>query len=64
LQAFLRRQYPLYAKGLEVDGWWGPQTSGVLREFGIRSGIPRNSIDGLNIGPQLARKLYLAGVRI
>lgn len=63
LQAFLRTTYPLYAKGLAVDGWWGAQTSGVIREFGIRSGIPRNSVDGLNIGPQLARKLYLAGFR-
>lgn len=61
LQGFLARYAPLYARGLDVDGWWGPQTSGVIREFGRRTGIVR--ADGLNIGPQLARKLLLAGFR-
>ena len=61
LQDFLRRTYPLYAKGLDVDGWWGPQTTGVVREFAQRTGI--RSADGLNIGPQIARKLYVAGFR-
>jgi hypothetical protein len=61
LQAWLRSTFPLYAKGLGVDGWWGPQTTGVMREFGQRSGV--RSADGRNIGPQLARKLYLSGFR-
>lgn len=61
LQAFLVRYAPLYAKGLDVDGWWGRQTSGVIREFGHRTGV--RSADGLNIGGQLARKLWLAGFR-
>jgi hypothetical protein len=61
LQAFLRRNYPLYAKGLDDDGWWGPLTTGVVREFGQRTGVL--SADGENVGPQLARKLYIAGFR-
>lgn len=61
LQGFLRANYPLYAKGLDVDGWWGAQTRGVVREFGRRTGVL--SADGANIGPQLARKLFLAGFR-
>lgn len=61
LQRFLRRTFPLYAKQLEDDGWWGPATSTVLRQFGQRSGV--RSADGSNIGPQLGRKLFLAGFR-
>lgn len=60
LQGFLRRRYPLYAKALEVDGVWGPQTRGVLREFARRSSV---TADGRNIGPRLARRLYVAGFR-
>jgi hypothetical protein len=61
LQQFWRSRYALYAKHLAVDGWWGPKTSEVCRQFAQRSGI--RSADGLNIGPQVARKLYLAGFR-
>jgi hypothetical protein len=59
LQAFLRDRYPLYAKGLASDGWWGPATTAVIAEFGHRSGIP--SADGRNVGPKLAAALYAAG---
>jgi hypothetical protein len=59
-QAWLRDTYPLYAKHLEVDGWWGPQTTAVNAEFGHRSGIP--SADGLNIGPKLAAAYFRAGL--
>jgi hypothetical protein len=61
LQRGLRARYPLYAKHLADDGWWGPQTTAVLREFAHRTGI--RAADGANIGPQIARKLHLAGVR-
>jgi hypothetical protein len=61
LQEFLRTRYPLYAKHLDADGWYGPQTAGVVREFARRSVI-RNA-DGANIGPQIARALYVAGFR-
>lgn len=61
LQDWLRRTYPAYAKHLDIDGWWGEQTTGVVRQFGLRSGV--RSADGENVGPQLARKLYLAGFR-
>lgn len=59
LQTFLRDRYPLYAKGLEVDGWYGPQTSAALAEFARRSSI--RGADGLNIGPQIAAALSRAG---
>lgn len=61
LQVFMRRNFPLYAKALVDDGYWGPRTSAVIREFGQRTGV--RSADGLNIGPQLARKLYISGFR-
>lgn len=61
LQGWLRDTYPLYAKALAVDGWWGPKTSGVLAEFARRSSI--RGADGANIGPQIARKLFVAGCR-
>jgi hypothetical protein len=61
LQDFLRRKYSLYAKDLTVDGWWGPATTAKVREFAVRSGV--RTADGRNIGPQVARKLYLAGFR-
>jgi hypothetical protein len=59
LQTFLRDRYSLYAKTLQVDGWYGQQTAGVLAEFAHRSGIP--AADGLNIGPRLAAALTAAG---
>jgi hypothetical protein len=59
LQAFLRAQYPLYAKHLDADGWYGPQTAAVLAEFARRSGV--RGADGLNIGPQIAAALTRAG---
>lgn len=61
LQQWFRKRYPRYAKQLADDGVWGPKTSAVVRQFGQRSGV--RSADGLNIGPQLARKFYLAGFR-
>jgi hypothetical protein len=61
LQDWLRRAFPLYAKHLAVDGWWGDQTTGVVRDYAHRSGV--RSADGRNVGPQLARKLYLSGFR-
>jgi hypothetical protein len=61
MQQQLRDRYPLYAKHLGVDGWWGDQTSGVLREFAHRSGIPE--ADGLNIGPKVATALARGGIR-
>jgi hypothetical protein len=63
LQRFWRDRYPLYAKDLAVDGWWGDRTSAVCREFAVRSGIPARDVDGRNIGPKIARKLHLAGFR-
>jgi hypothetical protein len=59
--AFLRSRYPLYAKGLDADGWYGPQTAAVIAEYARRSAI--RGADGLNVGPQLARSLYVAGFR-
>lgn len=61
LQSFLRSRYPLYAKHLDADGWYGPQTAAVIAEYARRSAI--RGADGLNVGPQLARSLYVAGFR-
>jgi hypothetical protein len=63
LQEFLRARYPLYSKALVVDGVWGPKTTGVLREYAHRNPHAVPSADGANIGPKLARKLYLSGFR-
>jgi len=60
MQNGLRTKFPLYAKHLAGDGWWGDQTTGVLREFAQRSGI---NGDGLNVGPQIAAALVSAGIR-
>lgn len=59
LQAFLRDVFPAYAKALVADGWWGPATAGVLREFAHRSGIPE--ADGANVGPKIAAALFRSG---
>jgi hypothetical protein len=61
LQAFLRRTYPRYARDLDVDGDYGPETTRVLCEFARRSAI--RDADGRNVGPRIARKLYIAGFR-
>ena len=66
LQRWLARTYPAYRHGLggqllAADGWWGPQTTSWVREFAQRSGI--RSADGANVGPQVARRLYLSGFR-
>jgi len=61
LQAFLRGRYPLYAKGLTADGVYGPRTADVVAEFARRSAI--RGADGRNVGPQIARSLYVPGFR-
>jgi len=64
-QAFLARNYFYARDGLGpagADGWWGPKTTAVLREWQARTGIP--NADGTNIGPATARKLVAAGARL
>jgi hypothetical protein len=61
LQSFLRSRYPLYARHLAPDGFYGPQTAGVVAEFARRSAI--RGADGRNVGPQIARALHVAGMR-
>jgi len=61
LQNFLRTRYPLYAKLLVCDGWYGNETARILAEFARRSAI--RGADGRNVGPQIARALYVAGMR-
>jgi len=60
LQAFLARTFPLYAKHLVPDGFYGPATAAVIQEFARRSGI---RADGANVGPRIARRLQVAGFR-
>lgn len=57
LQAFLNRYAPAYSD-LTVDGSWGDQTAGVLRQFATRARIGG---DGRRIGPALAGGLWRAG---
>lgn len=61
LQRFWRDRYPLYAKSLAADGWWGDGTSAVCAQFAARSGI--RGADGRNVGPLLAARLHGAGFR-
>lgn len=64
-QAFLARNYFYAREGLGpagADGWWGPKTTAVLRQWQARTGIP--NADGANIGAQTARKLVAAGARL
>lgn len=63
LQGWLRRTFPAYAAGLDVDGVWGPQTSGVLREYARRIGAPIPAGRRVLIGPQFARRLTGSGFR-
>lgn len=58
-QQWLNRHYGLYSD-LAEDGWWGPATTAVNREFGQRSGV--READGLNIGPKLAAAYHRAGL--
>lgn len=65
LQSWLLVNFPAYARdGLApegADGWWGPHLTAVLREYAARSGV-RGAL-GDNVGPQIARRLYLSGAR-
>lgn len=62
MQQQLKTRYSLYAKHLGVDGWWGDQTTGVLREFCRRSGIVTPDT-GLVLGPRTAAALLAGGIR-
>lgn len=66
LQDWLRDTFPAYRHALggrliTVDGYWGQETTGWLREYARRSGV--RTADGRNVGPQIARRLWLSGFR-
>lgn len=60
LQRWLNATFPAYSK-LLPDGVYGPRTAAVIREFAHRCDI--TSADGLNVGPQIARRLARFGFR-
>lgn len=53
LQQKLRNGYPAYARGLVVDGDFGPGTDRIVKEFQRRSGLKADGI----VGPATYRKL-------
>lgn len=48
VQQHLKRNYPLYAKHLAVDGIFGPKTEVAVKEFQRRSGLAADGIVGPN----------------
>lgn len=56
VQNRLRTRYPLYAKRLAGDGWFGPATEAAVREFQRRVG--GLVVDGI-VGEQTLRRLGL-----
>lgn len=60
LQTFMNRVFPAYSH-LPVTGYYGDQTTAVIREFQHRVGIVDG--DGRNVGIQTRAKLYENGFR-
>lgn len=61
LQTWLNSQFPLYSKINPITGYYGDQTTSVIKEFQRRAGIIGG--DGRNVGPQTKAKLWEYGFR-
>lgn len=59
VQTGLWRHFPLYAKNLARDGYYGPATATAVREFQHRSGL---FADGI-VGPKTWKELGKYGIR-
>lgn len=61
LQSWLNTMFPSYSHISPVSGYYGDQTTAVIREFQRRVGIVGG--DGRNVGPVTRAKLYEHGFR-
>jgi N-acetyl-anhydromuramyl-L-alanine amidase AmpD len=61
LQDWLNRVFPSYSHISPVTGYYGDQTTGVVKEFQRRVGIV--GADGRNVGVQTRAKLFEHGFR-
>lgn len=61
LQGWLNTTFPAYSKISPVSGYYGDQTTSVIKEFQHRVGIAGG--DGRNVGPQTRTALYQFGFR-
>lgn len=61
LQDWLNTTFPAYSHIDPVSGYYGGQTTAVIKEFQARAGVSGG--DGRNIGPQTKAKLWAYGFR-
>lgn len=61
LQEWLNRTFPLYSRINPTSGYYGDQTTAVVREFQRRAGITGSDADGTHVGPRTVAALIHYG---